>query len=341
MFRKLQYALLIAVPLLWGSCASIHEDLDPCEVYLEFVYDYNMEFTCSFREKVGTVDVFVFDGQGRYLFTKQAECATQLIGGNRMLLSNDLEFGDYNIFTVGGLSSHFRVSDLLGSAPVVGQTTVEEMQIALDRRSDEVSHEFPAMWVGPAIAVSYTPGNRDHVVWKVPTIKDTNVFHISLAAASAANTMDSRAETVDAPSPYTFKIVIPQGAVYGYDNAPLSDETVTYRPYLLGPGTDPGNLWTAKINTTRLFDEKNSGYNFAILNASTGEEVWSYDLIYLLEQTMPKNLPVKLTMQEYLDRESEWNLVIYYNNNGPGDDGFVAIGVKVNGWIIWFNDLGV
>lgn len=44
------------------------EDTDNCGVYLEFIYNYNMEYVDSFDPWVNTVDIFVFDADERFLY---------------------------------------------------------------------------------------------------------------------------------------------------------------------------------------------------------------------------------------------------------------------------------
>ena len=48
------------------------EDTDNCGVYLEFIYNYNMEYVDSFDPWVNTVDIFVFDTDERFLFKKHS-----------------------------------------------------------------------------------------------------------------------------------------------------------------------------------------------------------------------------------------------------------------------------
>jgi len=47
-----------------------------------------------------------------------------------------------------------------------------------------------------------------------------------------------------------------------------------------------------------------------------------------------------LPVQEFLDRQSEWRLVILYKE-GENPSGFVALSIEVNGWIVWRNDIEV
>ena len=85
MFGKTKSLFLIVASMLcMASCDSIREDLPRCELWLEFVFDYNMEYADAFNPQVKSVDVLVFDSDDKLLFTKSAEVAA-LVGGNRMV----------------------------------------------------------------------------------------------------------------------------------------------------------------------------------------------------------------------------------------------------------------
>ena len=62
MFGKTKSLFLIVASMLcMASCDSISEDLPRCELWLEFVFDYNMEYADAFNPQVKSVDVLVFD----------------------------------------------------------------------------------------------------------------------------------------------------------------------------------------------------------------------------------------------------------------------------------------
>lgn len=335
MFRKWKQLFLLAFPLLLGACESIHEGLDPCEVYLEFRFDHNMEYTCSFTKQVPTVDVYVFDAEGRYLFTKHAETSS-LINGNRMSLAADLDFGTYKVLTVGGLCDKFSLTAGNRQSLVPGATTLQEVQLALERESDVVSHEFPHLWFGKAVTITYSGGMTESSVWPVSLIRNTNNFNLVVA------TLDGSRSTRAGNAPYTFKVVTPEAAVYGHDNSPLTRKTTTYMPHTLNKGTGAGSLSTGYLNTVRLFYPDEDGYRLIVEDTRTSEEAWNYDLMDLLEQTKPASRPdgTALPMQEYLDRQGEWDIVVLYKESeGPGP--FLPVAVEVNGWIIWLTDIEV
>ena len=82
MFGKTKSLFLIVASMLcMASCDSIREDLPRCELWLEFVFDYNMEYADAFNPQVKSVDVLVFDSDDKLLFTKSVKVAA-LVGGN-------------------------------------------------------------------------------------------------------------------------------------------------------------------------------------------------------------------------------------------------------------------
>ncbi len=328
-YRNLIDLVLTAiVPIFLLSCERIKDDMDDCGIYLEFIYDYNMEYKDFFAPHVPTVDIFVFDGQGKYLFTKHAR-REELTQGNRMFLGGNLHFGQYKILTVGGLTGHFRVSDNKGDALVPGQTMLDEVRVALNRTTGVVNHEFSPLWVGKTIEVDY---RADLSVWSVNLVKNTNRFDVSLVEADHAT--GGRAGTVA----YTFEVETPEGAEYGHDNSPRLKEKVVYEPYDLVAGDEPGELSEGRLNTNRLMHGDEYGYKLVVRDVPGGNSLWEYDLMELLEEIKAGLYPgSSLSMQEFLDRQSEWNLKIRYKDKG----GFVAVAIEVNGWIIWLNDIGV
>lgn len=322
-----------SIPLFLLSCERVKDDMDDCGVYLEFIYDYNMEYADSFDPQVGKVDVFVFDAQGRYLFAKQSR-REDLIGGKRMLLGVDLPSGKYKVLAIGGLSDSFTVSDADGNAPVPGQTMLEEVEIALVHQTETVSHEFSSLWVGAPLEFDF---NADLVVSQVHLIKDTNRFNLELAEVDGDG--GTRANAPD----YTFEISTSEPAVYHYDNEPFFNEPIVYRPYFLDQGDEPGELSAGRINTMRLIYGGDYFYRLAVNDNNTGRLLWDYDLLKLLKHIKPSSRPdgTALPMQEFLDRQSEWHIVILYKEVIGGPEGFLAVGVKVNGWILWLNEIGL
>ena len=128
---------------------------------------------------------------------------------------------------------------------------------------------------------------------------------------------------------YTFEIQAPENAVYSWENEPAGQEPVTYVPYYTGPGEISDVVMSARLNTMRLLNRSGWNYKFIIRNADTEAEVWSYNLMTLLSIARPVSRydGTELPFQEYLDRQSEWNLIFTVVEKPGG--GFLQIGIVV------------
>lgn len=293
-YRNLiKLVLTVIVPVFLLSCERIKDDMDDCGIYLEFVYDYNMDYTDYFDPQVEMIDVFVFDEQERYLFTRHAR-REELTRGNRMFLGEDLRFGHYKILTVGGLTDHFGIADKDGNALSLGQTMLADVRIALTRVTGMIAHELLPLWVGKTIDVDY---NADLSVWKVSLVKNTNRFDLSLVDVTRSGGI--RAGTAK----YSFGIETPEGAVYSHNNDPSVKETVIYTPYYLAEGNESGELSEGLLNTVRLMYGEGNDYKLFVYDTRTGQRLWNYDLMELLEETKKSSQSSNsLSMQEFLDR---------------------------------------
>ncbi|MCD7976665.1 MAG: FimB/Mfa2 family fimbrial subunit [Tannerellaceae bacterium] len=353
--------------------ACIKEDYEACDVYLEFIFDYNMEFTDTFEKEVEMVDVYVFDADGYYLFNRHAECATDLIGRKRMVLDNGFTVGTYHLLTVGGLTGNFRFSDLNDGPFQPGVTSYKEAKLSLYHETNDVSEEFPHLWFGETTVINY---NADLAVWQTRMIRETNRFHVTLKCTNTDH--QQKKNTL-----YTFDIITPESGAYGYDNQPRIKEQVTYHPYYLVSGTQPDLLAEAHLATMRLFANEREDYRLVVRRTDNQQEVWSYNLISLLEKAAYRPDGTILPLQEYLDRECDWNIIIYCKEDPEGPDpedpdpedpdpedpdpedpdpedpdpedpdpedpdpedpdpdsgAFIAVAIEINGWIIWLNDI--
>ena len=312
MFGKTKSLFLIVASMLcMASCDSISEDLPRCELWLEFVFDYNMEYADAFNPQVKSVDVLVFDSDDKLLFTKSAKVAA-LVGGNRMSLTDELNFGSYKV------------------AP--GTTTLQQVIVSLKRETDVVNFEFQHLYFGEVVEVDHLPSSTDHKIYPVNLIRDTNRFNLAL--------MGYEENKVDGTQ-YTFEIQAPENAVYSWENEPTGQGPVTYVPYYTGPGEISDVVMSARLNTMRLLNRSGWDYKFIIRDANTEAEVWSYNLMTLLSIARPvyRYDGTELPFQEYLDRQSEWNLIFTVVEKPGG--GFLQIGIVVGTWIHWLHGMEV
>ncbi|MDR2936019.1 MAG: FimB/Mfa2 family fimbrial subunit [Rikenellaceae bacterium] len=348
MLAKLKIIFATLPFLLLASCESIKDDYADCGVWLEFVFDHNMEYADSFDPQVDTVDVYIFDAAGKFVQARRAAIG-ELQGRKRMFL-NGLSFGEYRVLTVGNLTEHFRFADRGGNPFVPGETTIDQAVSAL-KHSGAVSHEFPHFYFGPAVEVAY---NADLSVYRVPLIRQTNRFSVVLQTQLT----DVPQGTVQGPfTPrHTVEIVAPEAGAYDWLNNPTDPRGLVYRPWSLLSRldfTEKGVLLetAAKINTMRLLENEWNGYRIIVRDIAGGNELYSNDLLSLLAASKPNKRPdgTELPRSEYFDREGDWLIVIVYKNGGNSqypdpvdpDGAFVALRIMINGWIVWQTGMDV
>lgn len=333
MFGKTKSLFLIVASMLcMASCDSIREDLPRCELWLEFVFDYNMEYADAFNPQVKSVDVLVFDSDDKLLFTKSAKVAA-LVGGNRMSLTDELNFGSYKVLTVGSLSDRFRLSDNAGNKLAPGTTTLQQVIVSLKRETDVVNFEFQHLYFGEVVEVDHLPSSTDHKIYPVNLIRDTNRFNLALMGYEENKVNGTQ---------YTFEIQAPESATYSWENEPTHQGPVHYVPHYTGQGETSDVFVSARLNTMRLFNRDGWDYQFIIKNADTGTKIWSYDLMKLLSIARPtsRHDGTELPFQEYLDRQSEWNLIFTVTEKSGGGE-FIQIGLVVGTWIYWLHGIEI
>ena len=306
--RRMGYGSCLLLLLVLFSCTSIDETLPECRLYVRFRYDYNMEFSDAFASQVNRVDVFVFDKDGTFVI-KKSEQGETLGGSYRMPLP--LPAGEYRIAAWAGMCDDFEMPE-----PVAGKTTLEELTVRMKREESLVHNKaLNPLWYGGVQAVSFT--GRQEQTETVSLIKDTNKFRFILQKSGPGEELDI--------NDCLFEIRADNG-YYDWNNDLLDDDMISYRPYYLEKVEDVGIV--VEMNTMRLLEHKK--VYLTLTRKSDGKELMRIDLIpYLLLTKMEgHNIPA----QEYLDRQSEYAIVFFYN---PELLNFLSTKIVINGWTIW------
>ena len=306
--RRMGYGSCLLLLLVLFSCTSIDETLPECRLYVRFRYDYNMEFSDAFASQVNRVDVFVFDKDGTFVI-KKSEQGETLGGSYRMPLP--LPAGEYRIAAWAGMSDDFEMPE-----PVAGKTTLEELTVRMKREESLVHNKaLNPLWYDGVQAVSFT--GRQEQTETVSLIKDTNKFRFILQKSGPGEELDI--------NDCLFEIRADNG-YYDWNNDLLDDDMISYRPYYLEKVEDVGIV--VEMNTMRLLEHKK--VYLTLTRKSDGKELMRIDLIpYLLLTKMEgHNIPA----QEYLDRQSEYAIVFFYN---PELLNFLSTKIVINGWTIW------
>ncbi len=364
--RRLKILAVIAASCLaLASCDDLRDSYEDCGVWLEFIFDHNMDRADSFGDGMESVDVLVFDADGKF-YSSEYSTIDQLEGGKRMFLGHpDMPFGKYEVVTVAGLTDHFSLTDMEGGEFVPGVTTIDEVRHALEYDDpDNVDHEFPHMWFGPAVEIDY---RANLTVWPVPVMRQTNKFSIAYTHTLTETVTDTptveRATRVTDSPLHTVRIVAPESGAYDRWNRPIAHDETSYNSHsIISDRWDVDNgevkASLANLNTMRLLADHPDGYTLDIHETQTGGLVMRADLLDLLARTKPGNM----SLQEYLDREGEWNIVLEVTTTKekeiirePGEiiiitppeepdppiirSDYIALKITVNNFILW--DTGI
>ena len=307
--RRMGYGSCLLLLLVLFSCTSIDETLPECRLYVRFRYDYNMEFSDAFASQVNRVDGFVFDKDGTFVMKKSEQGET--LGGGSYRMPLPLPAGEYRIAAWAGMSDDFEMPE-----PVAGKTTLEDLTVRMKREESLVHNKaLNPLWYGGVQAVSFT--GRQEQTETVSLIKDTNKFRFILQKSGPGEELDI--------NDCLFEIRADNG-YYDWNNDLLDDDMISYRPYYLEKVEDVGIV--VEMNTMRLLEHKK--VYLTLTRKSDGKELMKIDLIpYLLLTKMEgHNIPA----QEYLDRQSEYAIVFFYN---PELLNFLSTKIVINGWTIW------
>lgn len=307
--RRMSYGSCLLLLLALFSCTSIDDTLSECQLYVRFRYDYNMEFSDAFAAQVNRVDVFVFDKDGTFIrkISEQGES----LGSGSYSMPLQLPVGEYRIATWAGMSDDFEMPEL-----VAGKSTLEDLTVRMKREESLIHNKaLKPLWYGEVKTINFT--GKQEQAETVRLIKDTNKFRFILQKSGPGEDLDM--------NDCQFEIRADNG-YYDWNNDLLNDDLISYQPYHLEKVEDVGIV--VEMNTMRLLEYKK--VYLMLTRKSDGKELMKIDLIpYLLLTKMEgHNIPA----QEYLDRQSEYAIVFFYN---PELLNFLSSKIVINGWTIW------
>ena len=315
------------------SCDSvIYDDLDPCPqgVALRFVFDYNMEFANAFPSQVDCLTLLIYDAAGNYV--KTVTETTSVLADEDWRMVIDLPAGQtYSFVAYGGMecaSSSFHFVDAPGTG---SKLTSLEVTMNSNCIGANPGVDLHPLFYG-SLDLEVPAKSTDYTVGTVNMMKDTNTLRILLQ--NVDNT------PVD-PADFRFEITA-DNTLFGYDNAVIPTATTTYSPWAVGQvgsGIDPatGNetlLAFAEFSTSRFI--AGSADRLIITNITTNKTVLSIPLVnYLL---LYKSLRYdKMGAQEFLDRESRWDMILFLDSYN-GQTNWNSAYIVVNDWIVRINN---
>ena len=341
-------AATMLLACLMSSCSMMHDDLSDCrqELRVGFRYDMNMKFADAFSSQVSRVTLYAYSADGDLVYQKTEPADDIKARGGYMVLDG-LRSGKYTIKVWAEGDNRHDGSYTYGQ-PSSASSDISLLTSRINRTAGEreLSHDLTPLYHGLVANADLTIDGYGVKTVTVPLTKDTNVIRVVLQNASG-----KRLNADD----FSFYID-DDNSFLAYDNSPLRDDSVTYRPWSKYDGiagsADNGNAKTAtaaradggldtpvsavvaELTVNRLFIGKHP--RLRVRNNLNGKTIFSIPLIdYAL--LVKGNYNRSMTDQEYLDRQDEYNFVFFIDDN----HNWLSASVLINSWRVVLHDTDI
>lgn len=332
-----KWGLMLAtlfIALSTSSCKEgfIYEGEGDCGTYynIEFKYDYNLKFADAFANEVKSVALYVFDSDDTLVeaITESDEAKLQ---AENFSIPLELESGKYELVAWAGILNE-ESFDLLADVQV-GKTKKQELQVRLKSVENKVSEDLNPLFHG-TMPLNYTtePGTYTETM---SLVKDTNVVRIVLQQMSDGIVAEQ----------FRYEITADNGLL-DWNNDVLADGTLTYEPWSVSTGTadvapdygtssatraDEVSVAVAEFTVNRMIDGQSP--ILTIYNVEDDTKVLSIPVAdYAL--LVKGNYNAQMSNQEYLDRQDEYNMTFFLDENGD----WLSASIIVNSWRVVLNN---
>ena len=334
--------LLVLTVLCMGAagCEPLFEAAGDCtSVYrMKFVYDMNMDHADAFASKVPSVELYAFEaGSGRLvrIFSESGAALAQ----EGYAMSLDLAPGDYDFVAWCGLADNEGQFTLPASVPTLADT---RCTLARERGADgkaSQNRNLHALFHGRS-AQTLPEDNAEHT-YTMPLVKNTNNINLSLQEISG--------KALD-PDRFDIRLTARNGMM-AFDNSLVEDEDIDFCPYVKRWGTAEvegsradgdivrHDVIVTEMSTSRLVAGEEP--TVTIFDMDAGSVIYTIPLVRWALMLKSQQYH-SMGDQEYLDREDEFNVILYLKGENeiiPDDpDHYLAVGVMINSWRLVIND---
>lgn len=362
--KSLSFFGMLSMVLGLSSCESLYDDMKDCRsgIQLAFNYDYHMERGANaFPANVDCVSVYVFDTEGNYItqFDETAEVLRE--ESYRMYLP--LEKGDYHLVVYGGTTCEDATVDFSPAWPTRANGHKNDILVNLPtdefgvskKKLHDVEKRTGGLFYG-TVNISITDADFRTTGFRTETVhlmKDTNNIQVMLQELSVPDQMNHEH--------YNFTIIDDNFTLDGYNNPVYSGTKgeyaptgKSYKPYasetrLMGYTDSNGREGTqatedtskevkvacAEFSTSRLLVQHMATARLIITSTTQTDddgnekEIINIPLITYLAMTKGYGESWIKDDQEYLDRQSRWNMMFFLQRNV-----WVSTRIVVNSWIV-------
>ncbi len=324
------------------SCESwVYDGEGDCSVHyrIKFRYDKNLKWADAFANEVSSVHLYAFDKSGVLVW--QREEKTDPATAENYYMPLDLPAGDYRLLAWCGLRNDGeREESFTVPEARVGETRIEQIQCALNRRRDESGaySKEPLYRLFHGTKDVTLPAGEDGGVYEymMPLTKNTNHIRVILHHLSG--------EDVDA-SQFNFRIEDENGLM-AHDNELLGDENITYHPWKqqtgeAGLGKDDTRAIIhvkgaiADLTVGRMMETHRKKMFLTITNRQgrTVARVPVIDYALLAKDYYEEEYNRKMGDQEFLDREDDYVMTFFLDENNM----WINSQILIHSWRVVLN----
>ncbi|WP_101689515.1 FimB/Mfa2 family fimbrial subunit [Dysgonomonas massiliensis] len=324
--------LMLFITLLGFSSCSIDEDIDNCgsTVSIRFDYSYNMLSSNAFGDQVDMVTLYVFDANG--VLVKE-EVVTGKFDNNSSVEITDIPAGSYKLVSWAKSSTLQNAeSDFIIPKMTIGSSKLDDLSYYIQKLNGESKNEQNNFLVGLTDFSARGELSRENVT--ISYKKVTNKIKLVVLSKDG--------ESLDADD-YDFSITDKVGNGHiNYNYELLSDEPITYLPYYTGnklvsnesgiypiESEEERYAAAAEFSLSRLIEKNNA--HLKIKRKDSDKYIMQINIPEYVKLTSFEGNIERWSLQEYLDRQDEYSIVVYIQENKGT---WLWATLVINGWVI-------
>ena len=324
--RNIVSCILLAVVIMaMSSC--IKDNQDDCGLSVRFQYTYNIKDADVFPTEVKSVNLWLFDQDGKLLDMFQD--SKDHFGSGYEKTFTGLKAGKYTLVCFTRDQEEADSKSFILPKLTVGVSTLKDLNIRLNRNADNTCNsEIEGLYNG-TLDVDYS-GHPQTVT--VNLMKMTKRFRVIIMPYT----------TTDSLSADDFSLTVKDAAGWlDYKGDQYQTDSITYVPYSMETVSDPSatspddpatHAVVADMSTSRLFYDTNP--RLVLKDKRSDKVILNLNLTWFLSLQDIGEHRSGWSDQEYLDRQDFYAVTFFVQ-----EDIFMKTKVIVNGWTISLDDV--
>ena len=304
---------------LWAMSSSCVKDgLEPCDNKIRIVYDYNIDRVDKFHVQAKFVDIYAFESNSGLFAEKISAKGSPFTKDFEIDVPESLYGKEHDYLVWAGLDPGSYTFPSMRK----GVSKIEDFSVQLDTYSAQAEgKKLEPLWHGTAGNISF--GDKTERTEIISLTKNTNTFRIVFSF------LDNGA-IVQPYEPDDLEVgIYTANGWMSHDNsiADPKDRDIHYTPYFSQKEVDAGLVY--ELNTLRLMADREA--TLAVKDKKAGREVFRMPLISYLNLLRLVEESWIRTLQEYLDREDNFRMVLFIDvTNGN----WVSFEILINDWVV-------